>query len=129
MKKLLLTLSQVYHRVEVIDISTKDTSFAAAYGTANVEEAATVSKEKLFCKPVSSGNEPPLPLQYHLSQHSEQQGLSQESIQLKEASPHQKPLLSVKSAKEAVLEAMKKQLYAIYGRIHEDKVQAGCQLM
>ncbi len=41
----------------------------------------------------------------------------------------QKAYVSVKSAKEAMVEAMKKQFYAIYGKIHEDKVQAGCQLM
>jgi hypothetical protein len=113
--------------VQVIDDSPKDTSFAAAYGTAKFEGSATVCKENLFCRPVSSGNEPPQPLHYHQSQHSELQGLSQESTQPKEGSPHQKHLLSVESAK--VLEAGKKQFHAIYGRIHEDKVQAGCQLM
>ncbi len=128
MKTLLLTLSQVYHRVELLTDSPKDTSTATA-GSANVEKAATVCNDSFFYKPVSSGNEPPAALQYHLSQESEQQGLLQQSTQQEEASPHQKPFLSVKSAKEAVPEAMKKQFYAIYGKIHEDKVQAGCQLM
>ncbi len=121
-------MSQVYHRVEVLTDSPKDTSAAAA-GCANVEEAASVHKENLFCKPVSSGNEPPTTFQHHLSQESEQQGLSQLSTQQGEASPHQKPYVSVKSAKKAVVKAMKKPFYAIYGKIHEDKVQAGCQLM
>jgi hypothetical protein len=107
MKKILLTLSGVYHRVQVIEDSPKDTSLEATAVTEKFEESATVCKENLFCKAVSSGNEPPQPLHYHQSQHSEQQGLSQDSTQPKEGSPHQKPLLSVKSAKEAVLEAMK----------------------
>jgi hypothetical protein len=55
--------------------------------------------------------------------------LSQESTQQEEASPHLKHFVSLKSAKEAVLEAMKKQRYAIYGKIHQEKVQAGCQPM
>ncbi len=98
MKKLLLTLSEVYRRVQVIDDSPKGTSISAAYGTAKFEESATICMENLFCKPVSSGTEPPQPLHYHCAQPSEQQGLSQESTQPKEGSPLQKPLLSVKSA-------------------------------
>lgn len=70
-----------------------------------------------------------LELQYHTSQESEEQGLSEESIQPQEAKTQQKPFLSVKSVKEAVLEERRKQCYAIYGKLHEEKVQGGCQLM
>ncbi len=79
-KKLMLALSQLYHRVEVLSDSPKHTSTAAA-ACANVEEAGSVSNEnllKLFGKPLSSGSEAPVALQYQLSQESEQQGLSQE---------------------------------------------------
>jgi hypothetical protein len=82
-KKRLLTLSKVYHRLELLtDPSNKTT----------LTEAGTVSNDNA--------------LQYHLSQESDQQGLSQESTQQEEASPHLKHFVSVKSAKEAVLEAI-----------------------
>ncbi len=42
MKKLLLTLSEVYHRVQVIDDSPKDTSLEVAAVTEKFEESATV---------------------------------------------------------------------------------------
>jgi hypothetical protein len=79
MKKLLQTLLQVYHRVEVITDSPNKIISTAAAGSANVFKAGTVSNDNFFCKPASSGNGPPLELQYHLSQKSDQQGLSQES--------------------------------------------------
>ncbi len=129
MKKLLLTLLQVDHRVEVITDSPNKTTSTAAADSANDFKAGTVSNDNFFCKPASSGNGPPLVLQYHLSQKSDQQGLSQESTQQEEASPHLKHFVSVKSTKESVLEAMRKQFYAIYGKIHQEKVQAGYQLM
>jgi hypothetical protein len=60
MKKLLLTLSQVYHRVEVLtDLPNETTSTAAAAaGSSNVFEAGMVLNDTLLCKPVLSGNEP-----------------------------------------------------------------------
>ncbi len=66
----MLTLSRVYHRVEVLTDSPKDTSVAAG-GGANVEEAASVCKENIFCQPVSSGNKPPPTLQYLSTEQEE----------------------------------------------------------
>jgi hypothetical protein len=103
MKKNLLTLSQLYHRVEVLTDSPTETTSTAAACRANVEEAAIVSNDNLFCKPLLSGNEPSFTLQYHLSQESDQQGLSQESTQQKEASPHLKHFVSVSLLKRQCL--------------------------
>jgi hypothetical protein len=72
MKKLLLTSSQVYHRVACLTGSPKETTTTTAAGSANVEEAATVSNDNLFCKPVSSGmnHRWSCSITYHKSQKS-----------------------------------------------------------
>jgi hypothetical protein len=72
MKNLLTNLSQVYHRVEYLADSPKETTRIAATDGANVEEAATVSSDNnLFCKPASSVSEQ-LEFKYHISRKLEQ---------------------------------------------------------